>query len=94
MGVFGSRPSWAACIIAPRKLWGVHCCSFGSVERAVKTIRVKRSGVMTEGRAFLICGSMALMSPLRLVSFCCIFCTCAVFFVSPPFVFMFHVLLI
>ena len=53
-----SVPIWAAAIMAPRKDWGVHSCSLGFVDRAVKTMRVKRSGVMTDGRALAISPSM------------------------------------
>ena len=58
--VLGSTPSCAAVIIAPRKLCGVHSASFGVVLMAESTIRVKRSGVITEGSAFLISPSIAL----------------------------------
>ena len=47
--------------MAPRKEAGVHACKFRLLERADKVIRVKRSGVMTEGSAFFISPSMRLM---------------------------------
>ena len=40
--------------MAARKLCGVHSASCGVTLRALSTMRVKRSGVMVAGRAFLI----------------------------------------
>ena len=71
-GVFGSSPSCAADIIAPRKDCGVHLARSGVVESAESTMRVNRSGVMTDGSAFLISPSIALMyCCMDFFSVCC-----------------------
>ena len=58
----GSRPSCAAVIIAPRKVIGTHSTSLGLALRVEVAMRVKRSGVITEGSALAISPCMLWIS--------------------------------